>query len=246
VGVATDDTAKLSGSLVAFDAQTGRVVWQAGDRVPSYASPVRATLAGVDQVLAVEENYLTAYATADGQQLWQVDWPSSSSGAAACSQPVPLSGDRVLLTKGYGTGARLVKVELANDQWSVQTVWSAPVLKTKFSNVLVRDGYAYGIDDIVLQCVDIETGKSVWKKRRRPPFGHGQNMLVGDHIFIISEEGEGILIEANHAEYVELASLPLITSEGITWNNPAIAGDLLLVRNDREAAAYRLPRQPLQ
>jgi outer membrane protein assembly factor BamB len=214
--------------------------------VPSYASPVRATLAGVDQVLAVEENYLTAYATADGQQLWQVDWPSSSSGAAACSQPVPLSGDRVLLTKGYGTGARLVKVELANDQWSVQTVWSAPVLKTKFSNVLVRDGYAYGIDDIVLQCVDIETGKSVWKKRRRPPFGHGQNMLVGDHIFIISEEGEGILIEANHAEYVELASLPLITSEGITWNNPAIAGDLLLVRNDREAAAYRLPRQPLQ
>ena len=29
--------------------------------------------------------------------------------------------------------------------------------------------------------------------------------------------------------------------EGKTWNNIALYGDLLLVRNGREAAAYRLP-----
>jgi hypothetical protein len=28
---------------------------------------------------------------------------------------------------------------------------------------------------------------------------------------------------------------------GKTWNPPALAGDLLLVRNDQEAACYRLP-----
>jgi hypothetical protein len=28
---------------------------------------------------------------------------------------------------------------------------------------------------------------------------------------------------------------------GQTWNNPCLAGDLLLVRNAEEAACYRLP-----
>ena len=29
--------------------------------------------------------------------------------------------------------------------------------------------------------------------------------------------------------------------QGKTWNNPALVHDLLLVRNDHEAACYRLP-----
>jgi len=29
--------------------------------------------------------------------------------------------------------------------------------------------------------------------------------------------------------------------DGKTWNPPALVGDLLLVRNDQEAACYRLP-----
>ena len=34
---------------------------------------------------------------------------------------------------------------------------------------------------------------------------------------------------------------PAQALEGTTWNNLALSGDLLLVRNGREAAAYRLP-----
>ncbi len=231
----------LAGSLVALNAATGAVVWAVGDRLPSYATPVRATIAGVDQIIAVEENFVTAYAVDDGKELWQADWLGSSGADASCSQPIPLDGDRVLLSKGYGVGARLLAIAREGDEWTIDEVWSKPVLKTKFSNVLVRDGYAYAIDDISAQCVELETGKSMWKKRRQPAIGHGQNLLVGDLIFVLSEEGEGILIGANPKKYEEFASMPLLTPEGITWNNPALAGDLLLVRNNLEAAAYRLP-----
>ena len=39
-------------------------------------------------------------------------------------------------------------------------------------------------------------------------------------------------------EFREVARFPVI--EGKTWNHPVLAGDVLLVRNDQEMAAFRL------
>ena len=113
------------------------------------------------------------------------------------------------------------------------------VLKNKMGNILVRDGFAYGLNDEILQCVDLASGKAKWKKRRTPSFGHGQSLLVGGAIVMLSEEGEVILIAASPKKYVELASMPAL--EGVTWNTPALSGPYLLVRNSEQAACFELP-----
>jgi hypothetical protein len=38
---------------------------------------------------------------------------------------------------------------------------------------------------------------------------------------------------------VEFARIPVL--EGKTWNHPVLTGDVLLLRNDREMVALRLP-----
>ena len=114
-------------------------------------------------------------------------------------------------------------------------------MKTKFCNVVMRDGFIYGIDDVLLDCIEFETGVVQWKKRRRPEFGHGQIMLIGDVILVLTETGELVLVEASPDEYRELANLQALDQENVTWNNPAFAPPYLIVRNAREAACYRLP-----
>jgi outer membrane protein assembly factor BamB len=47
------------------------------------------------------------------------------------------------------------------------------------------------------------------------------------------------LVEANPDEFKELGRIPALKSK--TWNNPALAGPYLLVRNDEEAVCYKLP-----
>lgn len=227
-------------SLVAYDLESGDKVWSAGSRRSSYATPVATTLGGVPQILSLNEEVVTAHRADDGKVLWEFDWPSQSDSSAAASQPVPIGGDRVLLTKGYGLGAELIEITGQADSLTAASIWkNRAALKNKMSNALVRDGFAYGLDDVYLQCVDLQTGKPRWKKRRSPSFGHGQVMLAGDVILVLSEEGELILAEVNPKKYHELASLPVL--EGVTWNNPALSGSVLLVRNSEEAAAYELP-----
>jgi outer membrane protein assembly factor BamB len=234
-----------SRSLVAYQIESGEEVWASGDRRSSYASPVLAELAGQRQILSVDEDWLTSYRARDGHILWEHPWPGNSDSNASCSQPVPLQKNRVFLSKGYGIGSTLLQIERdSSDQFSAKPLWSPapkPIMKTKLGNVLVRDGFVYGLDGVTMECIELETGKKLWKKRRRPDFGHGQILLVGKLILILTEQGELVLIEANPQRYRELASLQVFDQDQITWNNPALAGNLLLVRNAREAACYRLP-----
>ena len=54
-----------------------------------------------------------------------------------------------------------------------------------------------------------------------------------------TEEGEIVLIDPTPDGLRELTRFAAL--DGKTWNPPALAGSLLLVRNDQEAAAYELP-----
>jgi outer membrane protein assembly factor BamB len=232
-------------SLVAFDLDTGDVRWSAGTRPAAYSSPIVAELAGERQVIIVNQSWITAHRASDGEVLWEHPWGSETDTTASASQPIPLDHDRLFLSKGYGVGASLLKIQRdASGRHTADPVWDPPikrVMKTKFSNVVLRDGFVYGLDDIVLSCIELETGKLRWKKRRTPEFGYGQIMLIGDEILVLSETGELVLVEASPDKYRELASLQALSAENVTWNNPAFAPPYLLVRNAREAACLELP-----
>ena len=106
-------------------------------------------------------------------------------------------------------------------------------MKNKFTSSLLHEGYIYGLDEAILACIDAATGELKWKGGR---YGYGQAMLAGDHLIVLTEDGEVVLVKATPERHEELARFPAI--EGKTWNHPVIADGRLLVRNLREMAAF--------
>jgi outer membrane protein assembly factor BamB len=220
-------------SLVAYDAGTGTRAWSGGNDRSSYASPVLATIAGRSQVLMFNQGSVSGHDPETGAVLWEQGFPSEQPNVA---QPVPLPRDRVLLSAGYGIGAKLYEIAAKGEGgFEARVVWESPRLKSKFANMVVHGGFVFGFDDGVLTCLDPESGERRWKGGR---YGHGQILLVGDLLLVQTEEGEVVLVEAAPDAHREIARFRIL--DGKTWNTPALAGSVLLVRNDQEAAAYEL------
>ena len=225
-------------SLVAYDKVAGDVVWKAGNEQISYSSPVLGSLAGVPQIVSVNEKNISGHSLEDGHVLWKEPWPGNSAANASVSQVHLLSGDRVLISKGYGEGLALIDVTLEDGQFKTKKRWwEKRLLKTKFTQLCVVGQYAYGLSDGILECVDLQEHRRQWKSGR---YGHGQILGVGDLILVLGEEGDLMLIEATPTGRNELARLESAI-EGKTWNNFALYGNRLVIRNAREAACYELP-----
>lgn len=225
-------------SLAAFHQDNGALVWKGGDHNISHSSPAYAVLAGVPQILSVNENQVSGHDPKTGKQLWEFDWPGITSADANNSQAVPLPPDRVFVSKGYSAGAKLVRLVPQEDgTFKVKNIYHKPrSMRTKLTNVTIKDGYVYGLSDGILECMELETGRTIWREGR---YSHGQILRVDDLLLVLSEDGELSLVQAtpdspNHV----LGSVQAL--EGQTWNNLALYGEFLLVRNGREAVCYRL------
>ncbi|MGO9096227.1 MAG: PQQ-binding-like beta-propeller repeat protein [Bryobacteraceae bacterium] len=227
-----------SGRLAAYDRATGAPRWRGPDGGESYASPQLLTIGGVEQVLLLDAAGLISVAPADGKVLWKHAW---TGGGFASLQPAPTADGDVLIANanaGGGIGVRRLAVTQGPGGWSAKEVWTSPGLKPYFNDLAIHNGYAYGFDGGILSCIDLRDGKRMWKGGR---YGYGQMVLLSDQglLLVTSEEGEVALVAAAPGQFTELARIPAV--EGKTWNHPAVAGDILLVRNGREMVAFRLP-----
>lgn len=238
-----DDRSSGIGSLIAFDAATGEERWVGGETQISYASPILATLDGRRQIVSVNESNVTGHTVATGEVLWQASWPGSSNTGANCASPVAYEDNGILLGKGYGGGSKLLRIMTDPKQpdRQVATVdWqSNRVLKTKFTNAVTKDSFAYALSDGFLECVDLSDGSRQWRQPRSSRYGQGQVLRIEDTLLVQAEGGAIALVACNPDEFIELARIEGLSSK--TWNYPAVAGKTLVIRNDREAIAYQLP-----
>jgi outer membrane protein assembly factor BamB len=226
-----------AGQLVAYAAATGERRWLGPTGGASYSSPHLATIDGVAQILLLRGSRTISVAPADGSLLWEHTWVAG----VGIVQPALAEKDAVLLTNSDamgGIGMRRIAVSRKAAGWIVEERWTSRGLKPYYNDFVVHNGHAFGFDGSILACIDLADGQRKWKGGR---YGSGQLVLLPDQdvLLVLSEEGELALVKATPDQFTEVARYPAAL-EGKTWNHPVLIGDVLLVRNGEEMAAFRL------
>jgi outer membrane protein assembly factor BamB len=231
-------------AVLAYDAATGKKLWEAGNGDQSYCSTQLSRIDGVDQLLIATNKGAFALEPKTGALLWDHDWPSG--GMARVAQPNVIGSD-VLIGTGF-LATRRLHLERQGTSWEATPVWTSPAFKPYFNDFVVHDGHIYGFDGPNFACIDLKNGKRKWLSR---DYDSGQVLLLEKQglLLILSEGGdkrmaEVALVEATAAKHNEIAKIPGI--EGKTWNHPVVAHGRLFIRNSAEMACFELsPRLKL-
>lgn len=231
-------------SVVAFDKDSGKVLWKALDDGPSYASPIIFGQGKDRQVVFLTQQGLVSLDPENGQPRWR--YPFKDLILESSTTPVR-HGDTILASS-ITLGSVAVRMTEMNQKSAVELGWKKSELTCYFSTpVVVGKEHVYavvGVNPLAalnpfakksakasLRCIEIKTGKVLWT---RPDVGtyHATVLRTGDdRLLMLEEAGDLVLIDPNPKEYRELARSKVC---GQTWAHPALANGRLYARDNQE------------
>ncbi|MFQ5630019.1 MAG: PQQ-binding-like beta-propeller repeat protein [bacterium] len=218
-------------TIAAFNKNSGQVVWTSYEGFAAYSTPIAIDFNGKHQyVFVTAENIVSL--SPEGKVNWNYNW---GGWFIKIAMPVFVPPDKIFVSAPYGIGAALLQMLPEDDSIAVRELWKSNVMSNHFHTSVLLDKYLYGFDNGTFKCIEAETGKQLWAKRR---LGKG-SLIYADGLFIVlSDRGKLVLVEANPQEYVELASAQVL--QGRSWTPPTLANGRLYLRNQKELVCLRM------
>jgi outer membrane protein assembly factor BamB len=221
--------------LIAFNKTSGALVWNRPSFGMTHATPVRATIGGMEQVVVFGQRAVFAVELLKGNVLWQ--FAVAYNGTSVAASPV-VAEDTVYISRAYpnNAGAIVLQITNLNGSFNATRKWEQRnALMNHWATPVYYNGHYYGMfgqDSLQFRCVDAADGTTRWQTTG---FSYGSVTRAGDKIIALSADGQIALVEASPEQYVEIARFrPLRTK---TWNNPAVSGGRIYVRSTSEAVA---------
>jgi outer membrane protein assembly factor BamB len=211
-------------STVALDKIAGAVKWKVGSDAAGYSSPVAFNLAGTRCIAIFKAGALVGLNAANGQELWRYRWPIRNDINA--TTPI-VSGDKVFITSGYGTGCALLQVRPGK----VTQIWRNKNISSQLASPVLVQGYIYGVDGNAgggeLRCLEFGNGEIKWKHN----IGGGTVIAASGYLVVLSARGELIVVEASPTSYREVARAQVLG--GRCWVAPAVADGKIYCKNNQ-------------
>jgi outer membrane protein assembly factor BamB len=219
-----------SAGIVAFNAETGAVLWTATNHEASYSSPVIGTFGGKKLALFFTRQALVGLDPATGAQLFQRTWRSRSQASVNAASPLVVN-DLIFISATYETGATVLRVSGS----ALEPLWASDeALSNHYATSVHHDGHLYGFHGRqefgqALRAVELATGKVRWSQER---FGAGTVVLAGNRLVIVRENGELVLAAAAPDAFHPVARAQIL--QGPVRAYPALSDGLLFARNSSD------------
>lgn len=238
------------GGMVAYDLATGKRKWVWTGDGAAYASPVLASIDGMQAVVSETAGNIVAISPADGKLLWKTPFKVRYNAAT------PVVDGTTIVYSGSGKGTTAVELDKTADGLKAKNLWNENADAVMFSTPVVKNGLFYGISDKdQLFCLDGKTGKTLWKTAlktggggggggRRGGMGgmggngYGSVVDAGHVLFALSPSGELIVFEPSDKEFKKVAGYQV--AAGGTYAYPVISNKSIYIKDKTNVTKWAI------
>jgi outer membrane protein assembly factor BamB len=233
-------------SIIAYDRNSGRQVWEALDEIPSNTSPIVIDSAGRRQLIVWAYKSVAAHDPLTGRIHWRQEVPIWGNYAV----PTPVwKGDSLLLSG--------LMLKLNREKPGASILWPDELRPLRIyvsdtSTPLLQDGLVFSpTRKGELLCLDATTGKQLWQTNgiSESTSGASIHMTAVPSIrsaFLFTDRGDLLLSRLTVAGYQELGRFHLLDptadygQQKMAWVPPAYSGQRIFARNDKELVCASL------
>ncbi|MCH2179203.1 MAG: PQQ-like beta-propeller repeat protein [Mariniblastus sp.] len=235
--------------VVVLDKRTGKFQRKFGADLASYSSIQLAKLHGRDVAVVWGRSKLMGFDPANGTTLFEFPFRARSLESVNAATPI-IDGNSIFISECYGLGSVLIELD---EEFRSRVVWEDRgrrdrSLETHWNTPVLHRGFLYAssgrhTQGSELKCVELATGEVKWSVGG---FGRASMTFVDEHLVILDELGQMLLVKAVPEQFERVTSWVPSPSQGIArlkypcWAAPVISDGRLYIRCKDRIVCFQL------
>ena len=224
-------------AVVAFDQKSGKVIWKSQSFRNGYSSSILVNIAGEDQLFVAMGADRAGLDPNTGELKWHHAFPQTA-GTLFTTQH--LGKDNLLFgSQAYADGSRVLEITKKDGKYEAKELWYNRKMRIMYGTYARIGDYIYGssggFGPAFLMCLDIKTGKIMWRKRG---FSRAHLSYADEKLIILDEDGN-LAIATATPEGLTIHSKAHII-ERTAWTPPTLVGSKMYIRNRTKIKALEL------
>lgn len=202
-------------SVIAMNAKTGQTLWQTDEPGGSddkstetkswrgsWSTPLVVKVDGTDRLLVAMPGHVNAYDPKTGKIIWHCD----GTGDLSYTDPL-ISGNVGVYMSGFTGPAIGFKLGGTGDVTQTNRLWrmAEKIPQRIGSGVIVGQHIFMANEPGFFQCLELATGKEVWRERVAGQNFWGSITAVGDRLYVMSKQGSVFVFAADPMKFRLLA-----------------------------------------
>jgi outer membrane protein assembly factor BamB len=232
--------------VVAVDKKTGKEAWRFDVPAPaigegpgkgnadfsgSWCTGVIAEIGGRKEYIVGLPGAVWSLDPATGKALWHCN----GLNPLAYAEPM-VAKDAIIGFGGFAGYSIGVKPGGTGDVTQTHRLWQEKKNPQRIGSGVVAGAHGYITSEPgVIQCVELATGKELWKERLKVPGGRSSSwsslVLSGDRIYAVTQGSDVVVFKASPEKYEQLAINS--TGDGLCNSSLAVSDGQLFLRTHK-------------
>jgi outer membrane protein assembly factor BamB len=215
--------------MVALDKKTGKTVWKSPKiSAAAHTSPIYVVYQGVPIIINGANMGLVCIHAKTGKIQWTRKFAEGARGRV----PTPgfVKGGYVYWAVGYGKGGICMKLSASGQKVKAKELWRSEDMDCMVGGFVIHKGYIYGNHQHGYACLELKSGKTMWKADSEELGGRGSLCWADNMLYLYSEKKGKASLATCSPKGMEMKGSVSVAGMDQSWAHPVVANGRLYLR----------------